>query len=114
VLPKESLVSKAFLYRLLRFRQVNIEDSAHGFKDSFLHVTRGELGRVNAGVPPLDEQERIELRIATYESKLLIEEAELDKLRSLKSGLMDDLLTGRVRVTPLLESMQRAAAQTGA
>lgn len=102
VLPKESLVSKAFLYRLLRFRQVNIEDAAHGFKDSFLHVTRGELGGVNAGVPPLDEQERIELRIAAYESKLLAEEAELGKLQSMKTGLMGDLLTGRVRVTPLL------------
>lgn len=114
VLPKESLVSRAFLYRLLRFRQVNIEDAAHGFKDSFLHVTRGELGSVNAGVPPLDEQERIELRIAAYESKLLAEEAELGKLQSMKSGLIDDLLTGRVRVTSLLDSVQQSAAQTGA
>lgn len=105
VLPKVSLVSKMFLFRLLRFRQMNIEDAAHGFKDSFLHVTRGELGSVNAGVPSLDEQERIELRIAAYESKLLAEEAELGKLQSMKSGLMDDLLTGRVRVTPLLESV---------
>jgi len=105
VLPKLSLVSKMFLFRLLRFRQMSIEDAAHGFKDSFLHVTRGELGSVNAGVPSLDEQERIELRIATYESKLLAEEAELGKLQSMKSGLMDDLLTGRVRVTPLLESV---------
>ena len=29
--------------------------------------------------------------------------AELEKLRQLKSALMDDLLPGRVRVTPLLE-----------
>lgn len=112
VLPKESLVSKAFLYRLLRFRQMNIEDAAHGFKDSFLHVTRGELGSVNAGVPPLDEQERVELRIAAYESKLLAEGSELGKLQSMKIGLMHDLLTGRVRVTPLLESVQQAAAKT--
>lgn len=120
VLPKLSLVSKMFLFRLLRFRQMNIEDAAHGFKDSFLHVTRGELGSVNAGVPSLDEQERIELRIATYESKLLAEEAELGKLQSMKSGLMDDLLTGRVRVTPLLESVpvapidQQSVRQMGA
>jgi len=31
-------------------------------------------------------------------------EQELLKLSSLKSGLMDDLLTGRVRVTPLLQA----------
>lgn len=114
VLAKESLVSKAFLYRLLRFRQLSIEDAAHGFKDSFLHVTRGELGSVNAGVPPLDEQEQIELRIAAYEAKVLAEEAELCKLQSIKVGLMDDLLTGRVRVTPFLEPVQQPAAQTGA
>lgn len=114
VLPKESLVSKAFLYRLLRFRQMNIEDAAHGFKDSFLHVTRGELGSVNAGVPPLDEQERVELRITAYESKLLAEGSELGKLQSMKIGLMGDLLTGRVRVTPLLESVQQPVGQTGA
>ncbi len=114
VLPKESLVSKAFLYRLLRFRQMNIEDAAHGFKDSFLHVTRGELGSVNTGVPPLDEQDRIEHRISAYESKLLAEETELGKLQSMKAGMMDDLLTGRVRVTPLLDPVQQAAAQTGA
>jgi type I restriction enzyme S subunit len=30
------------------------------------------------------------------------EQVELEKMRLLKSGLMDDLLTGRVRVTPLL------------
>lgn len=114
VLPKESFVSKAFLYRLLRFRQMNIEDAAHGFKDSFLHVTRVELGNVNAGVPPLDEQDRIEFRIAAYESKLLTEESELGKLQSMKIGLLDDLLTGRVRVTPLLESVPQPAAPTGA
>jgi len=32
------------------------------------------------------------------------EEQGLAKLRLLKSGLMEDLLTGRVRVTPLLDS----------
>lgn len=103
VLPKESLISKAFLYRLLRFRQVTIEDAAHGFKDSFLHVTRGELGSVKVGVPSLDEQESIEQRISAFETKFLAEMAEFGKLKSMRSGLMDDLLTGRVRITPLLQ-----------
>ena len=34
------------------------------------------------------------------------EELELDKLRTLKHGLMDDLLTGRVRV-PVAEDAAR-------
>jgi type I restriction enzyme S subunit len=32
------------------------------------------------------------------------ESSDLSKLREAKAGLMDDLLTGRVRVTPLLEA----------
>ena len=38
------------------------------------------------------------------DSKISNELSCMEKLRLLKSGLMDDLLTGRVRVTPLLEA----------
>ena len=37
------------------------------------------------------------------ENAIAEEEQKLEKLRVLKQGLMDDLLTGRVRVTHLLE-----------
>jgi type I restriction enzyme S subunit len=40
--------------------------------------------------------------LSELETKLSLEVAELSKLRLQKSGLMDDLLTGRVPVTPLL------------
>lgn len=49
-----------------------------------------------------DEMEEIGVRIETMDARLSIEEAQLAKLRVQKGGLMDDLLTGRVRVTPLL------------
>jgi len=108
VSPREKLLSKEYLFRLFRFRQTVIEEAAHGFKDSFLHVTKGELGEVYGGVPARGEQELIEERIASFESKLLNEELGLQKLKNFKSGLMGDLLTGRVRVTPLLaESAQQ-------
>lgn len=112
VVPRGDLVSKDFLFRLLRYRQSAIEDSAHGFKDSFLHVTRGELGDVLSGVPSLDEQRRIESLIVAYEAKLGAEEETLVKFRSSKEGLMDDLLTGRVRVTPLLSVKCRAQSRS--
>ena len=52
VVRHEDLITQNFLYTVLRFKQAEIEDSAHGFKSSFLHVTRGELSRVPAGIPP--------------------------------------------------------------
>ncbi|TBZ35719.1 restriction endonuclease subunit S [Rhizobium leguminosarum bv. viciae] len=53
-------------------------------------------------VPQPSEQSQIIEAISAIELTLRCEEEQLDKLRLQKSGLMDDLLTGRVSVTPLL------------
>lgn len=53
-------------------------------------------------VPPQAEQANIEAILLELANRLRDETAMLDKLRLQKSGLMDDLLTGRVPVTPLL------------
>ena len=50
----------------------------------------------------LAEQKGIISRVAAAQDRVDLESRELAKLVELKSGLMDDLLTGRVRVTPLL------------
>lgn len=53
-------------------------------------------------VPPRAEAARIEQILVAHSARLASEMEELAKLRLLKQGLMEDLLTGRVRVTPLL------------
>lgn len=56
-----------------------------------------------ATVKPLrPEQNLIATRLDEIDRRVQNATAESAKLRELKSGLMDDLLTGRVRVTPLL------------
>lgn len=49
--------------------------------------------------PPRDEQERISKCVAISMAAIRAEEASLAKLRQQKQGLMQDLLTGRVRVS---------------
>jgi len=49
-----------------------------------------------------DEQIAIVKRFSALLTRLAIEELELYKRQQEKTGVMDDLLTGRVRVTPLL------------
>ena len=49
-----------------------------------------------------DEQDVIATRLDEIDKRIQNATTESAKLRELKSGLMDDLLTGRVRVTPLL------------
>ena len=58
--------------------------------------------RLKISVPFRPEQDKAVEVMLSAESNIGRQEIELGKLRLLKSGLMDDLLTGRVRVTPLL------------
>lgn len=48
--------------------------------------------------PPIEEQRDIGASLDAHEGRIRAEEAELAKLRQVKRGLMDDLLTGKVRV----------------
>ncbi|MBK8510229.1 MAG: restriction endonuclease subunit S [Candidatus Competibacteraceae bacterium] len=53
---------------------------------------------------PIKEQQLVSARVANVDARLSCEVNDLRKLEEAKTGLMDDLLTGRVRVTPLLET----------
>lgn len=75
-------------------------------------INRTKLSRLNVAVPPLSEQERIISGELVFSSRIRAEEQNLVKLKREKIALMEDLLTGRVRVTLLLESMQQATAAT--
>lgn len=55
-------------------------------------------------VPPMDEQLEIENALKSLESKFTAEGRSVQKLRLLKSGLAEDLLTGRVRMPARLVS----------
>lgn len=75
-------------------------------------VTLRDVRNLLIGLPTIKEQERVLDRLTAMQSQIQLEKASHEKLIAEKVGLMDDLLIGRVRVTPLLESMQQAAAQT--
>jgi type I restriction enzyme, S subunit len=56
--------------------------------------------------PEKEEQNNIVERVDAFDIRLDAEKNELTKLKKQKSGLMDDLLSGRVRVTELLKRQQ--------
>lgn len=58
-----------------------------------------QLGSFIVPWPKGDELEKVVKNINGFEAQIDAEIAECDKLNQLKSGLMDDLLTGRVRVS---------------
>ena len=66
------------------------------------------LAAISIARPTVHEQNEIARRVAGASLRIRAEEQALQKLRIEKAGLMDDLLTGRVRVTPLLADAERA------
>lgn len=63
------------------------------------HFNVGELKKLLVAVPDPVEQEKISIRIRSSHLRIIKEENTLKKLHTIKQGLMDDLLTGRVRVS---------------
>lgn len=64
-------------------------------------INSKQLKALPVAVPPEEEQQRIVSIIEAHDERIAAERARLEKLRKLKAGLMDDLLTGRVRVDQL-------------
>lgn len=67
-------------------------------------INLSSLRQVRLALPPVDEQTRIFRVHVSLLDRIHAEEQQADKLRTLKQGLMDDLLTGRVRV-PISEEV---------
>ena len=62
------------------------------------HFNVGELKNLLVALPSSEEQERMESALFAQQAQVYSERAQLLKLKALKTGLMQDLLTGKVRV----------------
>ena len=60
-------------------------------------INLGEYRRLTLQVPPMSEQHRFVERIETFDAAIHSLESALNKLRKLRAGLAEDLLSGRVR-----------------
>ncbi len=104
VTPKPGVRQRWFYYALDEIRQ-RVERVAHG-GSGLVHIRRSDLCEYLIATPGEKEQERIENTIATHDERIDQEEAYLIKLKAIKRGLMQDLLTGRVRVNANQETRE--------
>ncbi len=77
-----------------------------GLADAQVNLNHSILRSTLFQKPALTEQKQIVTFLLKAARELRHERQKLSKLRSLKTALMQDLLTGRKRVTPLLEDDQ--------
>ena len=67
-------------------------------------VNKGEFKEFEVLIPPLPEQKEIAEILSSIDEKIKKEKEYKESLKSLKKGLMQDLLTGKVRVNNLINS----------
>lgn len=101
--PAKEILTSAFMLIALLSAPVQkvLADLAGG--STVGHVRVGDIRTLPIPTPSLQEQWMIVSSFNALETRLGTEDALLRKLSAQKSGLMDDLLTGRVRVIPLLQ-----------
>ena len=72
--------------------------SAVSMRSGFPKINRTEMAQFAMAYPSSGEQDLIAQTLDLFDQQQQAEDTEAKKLRQLKSGLMSDLLTGRVRV----------------
>ncbi len=90
-----------FLFYLMHLLRVNLIRTAVG--TTVLSLRLPHFQNLEFPLPPLSEQKRIAEILSQIDQAIEKEEKYKEKLERLKKGLMEDLLTGKVRVNKLLE-----------
>jgi type I restriction enzyme, S subunit len=96
VRPKTG-VDRTWLYYALSQVTRRIEKRAHGFKSTLLHVRKSDVEDQCWPVPPIETQHRVVGILGLAESEVRILDDLIQTKRTLKRGVMQQLLTGQKR-----------------
>ncbi|WP_447601272.1 restriction endonuclease subunit S [Nitrospira sp. Nam80] len=96
-IPNEDLVTSSYLFQLIKMnRFIETASTAYG-----THMPRSDWNLVKnyeIRLPPLPEQTAITAVLSDMDAEITALEARRDKTHALKQGMMQELLTGRVRL----------------
>jgi len=91
-------INTEFLNILLHSPLVNEQTELLAFGSAIPQLTIGLLKNLNIPVPSIEEQNKISTTINLVSHKIILIESKLTSLKNTKKALMQDLLTGKVRV----------------
>jgi type I restriction enzyme S subunit len=101
---------RVFVRAYLSTKTPQIFIDAHILGVAVRGINLRDVRRIPIVQPTAHEASEISRRIESVEHRVAQERRSLETVRLLKGGLMDDLLTGCVRVTPLLDNTERSAS----
>jgi len=95
IIVNKAIVDSEFLYYYL-LGKVNLMSLAGA--TTVPSITKTRLKQILISIPPFEEQSGIAKVLSTIDRAIEVETARIEKLERLKRGLMELLLTGKVRV----------------
>ena len=96
VLQSKGQVHIPYLFYWCENSYAAIRSFSQGANQANLNM--GIIRSLNIPLPPISEQKKITEILSTIDKKLNIEKSEKAKTERIKKGLMDLLLTGKVRI----------------
>ena len=94
-------VNVRWLFEALRALAPHLRPLAHGMKENYVHLRKGELLRFPLAVPPVDEQEQIARWSVLLEKRQNLREQRIDCLLDLRRGLRNEIFFGRKSSAPM-------------
>ena len=89
-----------FLGYYLNTAVICARKASKGQGDAVVHISAEALGSIEIEIPELVEQTAIAAILSDIDTELAELETRLAKTRQLKQGMMQELLTGRIRLVP--------------
>ena len=87
-----------YLGYLMNCSSVAAQKARLGQGDAVVHISATNLARVEINLPPIDEQTAIATVLSDMDAEIAALERRREKAEQIKQGMMQQLLTGKVRL----------------
>jgi type I restriction enzyme, S subunit len=96
--PKPELLDKSFLFHFMRSKEFQDELDKNSSGSTAKGIQRKRLEKITIKIPSLPEQEKIAAVLSAADEEISTLEKQLAAYKQQKLGLMQQLLTGKIRV----------------
>lgn len=89
-------LDRDFTLQILEADKAKLLSSTNG--STMIHVTKADMESKNISLPSIDEQKKIGIFLMKIDNLIALHQRKREKYKMIKQGMMEDLLTGKVRL----------------
>jgi len=100
VILRPTNANAIFLGYYLNTAPICAQKASKGQGDAVVHISATSLADIEIRLPSVEEQTAIATTLVDMDAELATLESKFTKARQIKQGMMQELLTGRIRLVP--------------